>query len=391
MISCWGGRTSARSYFPLVLVVPILFITTISCTRTEPASSHVNGAANENRTFNDAARFLAGMASTPGSAYAELEKSPAWLKYAGEMSEAWKAADKKRMQPVREFQKRELGGADAKSNFIFYPFSGPDVVYMQGFYPNGSVYVLAGLERPGTILEPAAYVAADLEAQLDGIRRGSASLFERSFFVTGEMSRQLRGQLVDGVLPVILMLLARTGNSIENVRNVGIDDAGKLVDLPHAQPKPGPQPDGLEVIYHKDGEQKQRKLYYFRLDLGPGLDKNPAFLTFLEPFGKAETLIKSASFLLHWGTFTKLREFILANSVKIVQDDTGVRYDVFKKRGWKVKLYGSYGRPDRPFEKQYQNDMREAFETLGRVKPLGFSMGYGTGRRASHLIVAEHP
>jgi len=307
------------------------------------------------------------------------------------MSEAWKAAERRRILPVREFQAREMGGAAAKSNFVFYPFSGPDVVYMQGFYPNGSVYVLAGLERPGSILKPAEYEAAELEATLDGIRRGSASLLARSFFITGEMRRQLRGHLVDGVLPVILMLLARTGNTIENVRNVGIDNTGKLVELARAQEKPGEQPDGLEVTCHKDGERKRRKLYYFRLDLGPGLDWNPSFLTFLEPFGKSETLIKSASFLLHSKTFVRLRDYILGNSVRIVQDDTGVRFEVFVKRGWKVRLFGSYSRPDRPFQSLYQTELHDAFEEPGRVKPLGFSMGYGTGRRPSHLVIAERP
>ena len=391
MVNCFGGRTSARTFILPVLVVPILFTSTISCSRTERESARVKAAINEDRMFNDAARFLAGMPGAPGSAYSELEKTPAWQEYSVEMSKAWKAADSKRMQPVRDFQRRELGGADAKSSFVFYPFSGPDVVYMQAFYPNGSVYVLAGLERPGTILDPAAYEAADLEAQLDGIRRGSASLFERSFFITAEMSRQLRGQLVDGVLPVILMLLARTGNTIENVRNVGIDHDGKLIELEKAQAKRGEQPDGLEVIYHKEGERKQRKMYYFRLDLGAGLEKNPSFLTFLEPFGKPETLIKSASFLLHWAPFAKLRDYILANSSRIVQDDTGIRFGVYTKQGWKLRLFGRYGRPDRPFESQYQDEMRDAFETLGLVKPLGFSMGYGAGRRASHLIVAERP
>jgi hypothetical protein len=391
-MSCWGGRTSARKLFLPFVIVPILAVTTVSCSRAGTETPPVKAAAApQNRKFNDAARFLAGMPSAPGSAYAELEKNPAWQKYSGEMSTAWKAADLKRILPVREFQDRELGGAAAKSDFVFYPFSGPDVVYMQGFYPNGSVYVLAGLERPGTIIEPAGYEAADLEAQLDGIRRGSASLFERSFFVTGEMSRQLRGQLVDGLLPVILMLLARTGNTIDNVRNVAIDDAGKLIELPKAQAKPGDQPDGLEVLYHKEGETKPRKLYYFRLDLGLGLVKNPSFLTFVGGFGKPETLIKSASFLLHWKEFVTLRDYIVANSKQIVQDDTGIRYQILTKQGFKVRLYGSYGRPDRPFQAQYQNDMRDAFEEPGRVKPLGFSMGYGTGRRASHLIVAERP
>ncbi len=324
-----------------------------------------------------------------------MEKTEAWQKFAGEMDAAWQRAQEKRLKPVQEFQAKELGGANAKSGFVFYPFSGPDVMYMQGFYPNGNVYVLAGLEMPGTILEPAAYEAKDLEVQLDGLREGISSLFERSFFVTGEMSRQLRGQKVDGVLPVILTLLARTGNTIENVRNVEIGDDGKLVELAQAKPKkqppPGDKPDGLEVVYHKNGDQKQRKVYYFRLDLGPGLDKNESFLTFSSSFGKPETLIKSASFLLHWKQFIKLRDYIVANSTQIVQDDTGIRYEIFRKNNWKVRLYGAYGRPDRPFQSQYQNDMRDAFEEPGRAKPLGFSMGYGTGRRASHVIVAERP
>ncbi|MBI2687131.1 MAG: hypothetical protein HYX27_12510 [Acidobacteria bacterium] len=331
------------------------------------------------------------MPSRDGSAYATLQKTPAWREYSAEMSAAWTRAEARRVKPVREFQAGELGGAGAKSNFVFYPFSGPDVVYVQGFYPNGSTYLLAGLERPGTILEPSAYDEKNLEAQLDGIRRGSASLFERSFFVTGEMSRQLRGQLVDGVLPVLLMLLARTGNTIVNVRNVEIDDGGKLADLAQAQSRAGAKPDGIEVFFRRDGEERLRKLYYFRLDLGLGLVKKPSFLTFCDQFGKPETLIKSASFLLHWPNFVKLRDYIVANSTRIVQDDTGVRYELLRKQNWKMRLYGEYSRPDRPFQAQYQLDMKAAFEEPGRAKPLGFSMGYGTGRRPTIVMVAEHP
>jgi hypothetical protein len=331
------------------------------------------------------------MPSTPGSGYAALENTEAWRKYAAGMSAAWERAEKRRMTPVREFQQKELGGPAARRGFVFYPFSGPDVIYMQGFYPNGNVYVLAGLERPGSIQPPSGFQEENLEAQLDGVRQGSASLFERSFFITAQMSRQLRGQLVDGVLPVILMLLARTGNTIENVRNVGIDDAGKLIELAQAQPKMGPQPDGLEIRYHKDGERESRKLYYFRLDLGPGLDKNPSFLTFLSQFGQPDTLIKSASFLLHNAAFARLRGYIVDHSRQIVQDDTGVRYGIFRKHGWKVRLYGDYTRPDPPFRGMFQPDLRAAFDEPGAAREMGFSVGYGIGRRASHLVVAERP
>jgi len=329
--------------------------------------------------------------SAAGSPYTELEKTPAWQKYSGELNQAWKNTDEKRFKPVREFQERELGGAGAKSNFVFYPFSGPDVVYVQSFYPNGSVYVLAGLERPGTILKPEEYSPEELEIQLGGVRRGSASLLHRSFFITAEMSSQMRGQLVDGVLPVMLMLLARTGNRIDDVRNVAIDKEGKLVELEKAQAKSSTQPDGLEVLFRKEGEKNQRKLYYFRLDLGYGLNQNQSFLKFLAPLGRPETLLKSASFLLHHYNFRTLRDYLLENSQLIVQDDTGVPFDVYLKKNWKLRLYGKYSRPDHPFKSRYQPDLDAAFEEPDRAKPLGFAMGYGTGRRTSHVIVAEHP
>lgn len=343
------------------------------------------------RAWNDAARFLAGLPSVAGSPYAKLEKTEAWENYSAEMAGVWQRADKRLIAPVRDFQERELGGAGARSEFVFYPFSGPDVVYVQAFYPNASLYVLAGLERPGSILKPEEYKQEALEGQLEGIRRGSASLLARSFFVTSEMSRQFRGQLADGVLPVLLMLLARTGNSIDNVRNVTIDPAGRLADLPAPQPKMGAQPDGFEVIFHREGERKARKMYYFRVDLGPKLDQNASFLTFLEPFGRPETLIKSASFLLHLKTFSRLRDYITSHSSRIIQDDTGIRFGLLRAQGWNVRLYGAYSRPDRPFQSLFQKDLHAAFEDRERVKPLGFSMGYGTGRRSSHLVIADRP
>lgn len=390
MRSCGGRSTSSGRRTLWLFVFIAAAVCTAGCGKQGEHPAPVKAAGSEDRTFNDAARFLAGLPSRPGSAYSGLESAEAWTNYAQDLQKAWSGADSRRFQPVRDFQARELASG-ASGKFVFYPFSGPDAIYAQAFYPDAEVYVLAGLERPGRVPAPADFSKEKLQSQLDGIRRGSGSLIAKSFFVTGEMSRQLRGQLVDGVLPVILLLLARTGNTVDNVRNVAIDAQGKLVTMEAAQAKAGDQPDGLEVLYHKDGEEKQRTLYYFRLDLGPGLDKNPSFLTFLDQFGKPRTLIKSASFLLHWNAFARLRDYILNNSTEIVQDDTGVRFEVLRAKHWKVRLYGDYGRPDRPFQSQFQKDLREAFDEPGRAKPLGFAMGYGIGRRASHLIVADRP
>jgi hypothetical protein len=344
-----------------------------------------------NRIFNDAARFVAGLPGVEGSKYAELEMDPAWQRYAAEMTKAWTRAEARRVKPVREFQASELAGSAAKSDFVFYPFSGPDVVYVQSFYPNGSVYVLAGLERPGAITMPEAYDKSRLAAQLDGVRRGSASLFDRSFFITNEMSNQMRGQLVDGVLPVALMLLVRMGNTVDNVRNVEVQADGSLTELAAPRAKMSERTDGFEIAFHRDGEQKRRLLYFFRADLGAALEKNPSFLEFLKKKGRPEVLIKSASFLLHFPPFERMREYLLANAKRIVQDDSGIRFEKFRESRWNVQLYGEYRRPLPPFVNRYQQDLKKAYDEPGRAKPLPFSMGYGTGRQPTVIFVATPP
>jgi hypothetical protein len=105
--------------------------------------------------------------------------------------------------------------------------------------------------------------------------------------------------------------------------------------------------------------------------------------------GKFDTLVKSGSFLLHWKQCEELRNFILAKSNLILEDDTGVPYHFFKEPEWKVTLYGEYSTPDRPFKSQYQADLAKAFQDPAKVKELGFSLGYGAWRRPSSLILAK--
>ena len=80
---------------------------------------------------------------------------------------------------------------------------------------------------------------------------------------------------------------------------------------------------------------------------------------------------------------------ILENSKLILQDDTGIPYGYFRPADWQVQLYGMYSRPDRPFKRQFQKDLAKAFRSPANVRPLGFSLGYGYGRRPSSMILAR--
>jgi hypothetical protein len=368
-----------------------------ACSEAERATPPVPGAdtapkipAPRDRSINDAARFLAGLPGEPGSAYAALEREEDWKNYAAQFEKAFTRADDRLLRPVREFSARELN-KEADGGFVFYPFSGPDILYAQAFYPDAKRYVLCGLERPGSILAASDYKPETLAQQLDGVRQGSASLLHRSFFITDEMSRQFRGQLMDGLLPVVLMLMARSGNTIDSMRFLTMDADGKVVEIPKAEEKRGERPDGFEISFRRAGEADLRTVTYFRLDMGYALRINPTFSRYLAAQEKPRVLLKSASFLLHSPNFSVIRNYILDNARTVVQDDSGVPYRFYRERNWTVNLYGGYRRPDNPFTKMLQPDLAEAYAQPDRVREKGFSMGYGTGRRPTALLIARPP
>ena len=216
------------------------------------------------------------------------------------------------------------------------------------------------------------------------------SIFNRSFFVTGEMSRQFRGRVADGMLTTMLLLLSRSGHTIDDVHYVHLDEQGKVVMDPGTPLAPGATPHtGVQILFHGESDRTPRTLEYFSTDLGPGWVNNPALSRYLDSLGAFDTFIKSASFLLHWRMCDPIREYLLAKCSMIVEDDTGVPFAYLKPSSWDVQLYGQYSRPDRPFQRHYQKDLAAAFTEQGRVHPLGFSLGYGYGRRPSSLIVAR--
>ena len=84
-----------------------------------------------------------------------------------------------------------------------------------------------------------------------------------------------------------------------------------------------------------------------------------------------------------------IRNYILQNSNLVLQDDTGVPFRDFEASKWHVQLFGAYSHPDRPFRREYQRDLARAFQANTNVRELGFSLGYGAGRRPSILMLAH--
>jgi hypothetical protein len=63
----------------------------------------------------------------------------------------------------------------------------------------------------------------DLGKALTEIRATVYDELHRSFFITRQMDRQFRGRVTDGLLVPILLLLVRSGHTIQGFRFVQID------------------------------------------------------------------------------------------------------------------------------------------------------------------------
>ena len=139
---------------------------------------------------------------------------------------------------------------------------------------------------------------------MSGWKQALNSIFNRSFFVTSEMDRQFHGRVANGLFPMILLLLARSGYAIEGADYGHLDGDGKFIQEPANS---GVRHMGVEIRFHLKNENLSRKLFYFSTKLGPEFRQDPTFEKFLVSKGKPETLVKSASFLLHWQMCSALR------------------------------------------------------------------------------------
>lgn len=305
----------------------------------------------------------------------------------------WESFEKTRLQNLIQFQQNEIKKEMDSSSVLFYPFSGPDILHAQTFFPNVDQYVLMGLEPVGTlpVYEHKEDVPDSMSTYYNKINKSLHAILNFSFFRTISMSEDLKNKDVDGTLHLLLLFLNRKGNSICSVKPFILDTTGGISYLDNfiSLKAKTASAKGIEVVFNSP-DKKQKKLHYFSIDLSnSAYDKNKSVQRYLKQLGTVTTYLKGASYLMHNPGFSSIRDFILNNSNQVMQDDSGIAFKFFEKtKNWKYVFYGEYKKPISLFANRFQADLDSLYK-ISTPKKLGFGLGYNFKDNNSNLMIAK--
>lgn len=380
----------------LLVGLLLLSCTTFGCkqnnTATTPAAPATTTTGNgttasklvANDKLNDAARFVAGLpVHNENSKLYALTQTKDWKNHARNMDQIWNSFQQNAPK-LLSFTQNELSDVNRRTRTLFYPFGGPDFLFSNAFFPDVDTYFLIGLERPGNAVEVKHPSQRTYKLYQDAV----SDVLSLSFFRTRDMSVAAVNDTIDGVIPIISMLMARTDKEIISIQDKRINAKGEIVGVDY-DGSPLTRRTGLvEMKFFRKGTGRLQTLYYYMTDLSnEGLEQNEPLLKYigkLDP-GTTATFIKSASYLMHAPGFSTIRDLVLNASSAVMQDDSGIPITYYSKEKWNMSLYGTFYKPVPDYAQYPQPELRDAYQ-LSEPKPLNFRIGFA---RQSNLQVAR--
>ncbi len=353
----------------------------LSKTTTNCASDSLNAVADIMSGITDSSSVLS-----------YIQKSSDFKVFSKNFDKRWKSFDSTRLNNLRKFKDIEISKTVKPQQTLFYPFSGPDILHAQTFFPEAYKYVMIGLEPVGSFPVFNQKEKDSLGTYFSKVNTSLNAILKFSFFRTQSMSEDLRNEEVDGTLHLLVLFLKRTGNTLCSTKPVTVDSLGNIkyihsfADLKKLKVNTR----GVEIIF-ADINQHPKTLYYFSLNASDGgLKSNKGFVTYLKNMGPINTYLKGASYLMHKNYFSIIRNTIINQSQHVIQDDSGIAFHYFTESSskWNYSFYGKYLKPIPMFSAFYQPDLDSLYKQQGS-KPIGFGIGYNFRDKNSNFMIAS--
>ena len=314
-----------------------------------------------------------------------------WNEYSSRVNTAFSKMKETRLKPMQEWIQSVVSDKINDTSLLFYPFSGADFLHAYYLFPEANDYVLLAQEKIGEIPDINSMKSDELKNYLNAVDQSLIDIYKRSYFITKRMSVDTKaGSELNGLLPLFYWFIARTDHEIINVSTVFIDSSSVLQQREMNTEISKNLIEGVKFLFRKKGHEKIKSVTYFNCDISnDGFIENPEFKKYLNSVRPGNSFVKSASYLMHYGSFSDIREIVQQKSQSILEDDTGIPYKYFDGLEWDINLFGMYVMPVKDFsESRFQIDLNEAYSNMDMYKgKLPFSLGYHWGSKAQNQML----
>jgi len=343
-------------------------------------------AVPKDTALDNTARFIAGLPQLDSNSLSGLQKDKYWIDFQTSMDANWKKMNDTRLVKMEKWEQEVFSRSVNDSLKLFYPFSGPDFLHANYLYPRTKEYVMAALEPIREVPSLEKLSEKDRDHFLDSLGRSLRDIFNKSYFITNHMQRDLAQ--IKGVLPLFYFFMERSGYEFIEQKFITVDTEGieQEVEIKKLNQN---KIQGVKFVLRNLETKKLKTVYYFSTDISNGgMEKRPGLTKFIQSRAPFNTFVKSASYCMHDGKqFSSIRSLVVDNTITLFQDDTGVPYRFFEKKPeWKGTFFGEYVAPVEDFSRGlYQPELDSAFKRGSQ--PLPFSLGYHWSTRKQHYML----
>ena len=233
-----------------------------------------------NRRATATAQIMAGI--QPGEAdpaIDRLTKLEAFAEHQKWMSSQWNQV-RGRMSAMESWRNHEIKISGVQKRSMLYPFSGPDFLNAYALFPDYPRYIFFSLERPGAMPDLESVTPVQFAKLLADVRVAFRDIFERNYFITDYMNKQLTTPWVRGTVPVMATMMALMNLRVVRIEPIDIfPELTRAYDAPDATVHPRRIMRGVRIDFVGANGGAPQQLYYFSIDAtDKALEFYPGFL-----------------------------------------------------------------------------------------------------------------
>jgi hypothetical protein len=286
---------------------------------------------------------------------------------------------------------------------VVYPFGGGDLVTALATFPNADEFTTISLETAGDVRGLGSLTAKQLKASLDSTLEHLRCLFAVSHSKTTNLKAGSHSSL-PGEIAFALVAFSVFDYEPVSLRYIRLDAQGKVTYLQASElpavgvpwvKDSGPNPfANVEITFRsrdaKDGAKAPLRVYrHFAANLDDDhFVANRPLPLHLASKGPVSVLIKAASYLLWFDTFSHIRSYLLDHAAWMISDSTGVPPSLARAAGFEQDTYGLFHGPFLAKNSHIKNE----FLTLWQASPkrmLPFYFGYPDIDGHGHMMVTR--